>query len=173
MFSLWLFASALLAPLASGILPDSTQLTKDDIGTFAALSFGDTSEASDTPSCRAFPGTDAWPSKCEWQHLNKTLQGRLLHPDPPAAVCYEGEDYDEGACEFLLVDAGDSHFYVDHPLSVLTQWPQGSTCLAELDPAGNCTRGGFPEYVVSATRVADVQAAVNFARNKNLRLVIK
>lgn len=173
MWSLWLFAPALFATLASGAHPDSTQLTKDDIGTFAALSFGDTSEVSDSPSCRAFPGTDDWPSKCEWQHLNKTLQGRLLHPNPPAAVCYEGEDYDKDACQFLLLNAGDTHFYVDDPLTVLTQWTEGSTCLAELDPAGNCTRGGFPEYVVNVTRVADVQAGVNFARNKNLRLVIK
>lgn len=173
MYPLWLFASSLLAPLESGAILDSTQLTKDDIGTFTALSFGDSSEISDSPSCRAFPGTDSWPSKCEWQHLNKTLQGRLLHPDVPATVCYEGENYDEDACKFLMLDAGDSHFYVDHPLISLTQWTQGSTCLASLDPVGNCTRGGYPEYVVNVTRVADVQAGVNFARNKNLRLVIK
>jgi FAD/FMN-containing dehydrogenase len=37
----------------------------------------------------------------------------------------------------------------------------------------NCTLGGFPEYVVNATNVAQIQLAVNIARELNLRLVIK
>jgi FAD/FMN-containing dehydrogenase len=36
-----------------------------------------------------------------------------------------------------------------------------------------CTQGGYPVYVVNATNVADIQAAVNFARNTGIRLVIK
>lgn len=170
-----LVAPALLGALATAALPfETAQLTEDDIGTSSLLAFGDASRAPPPrPSCRAFPGSDDWPTRREWQRLNTTLQGLLLRPDPPAAVCYEGEAHDEDACRELVLSAGDTHFYIDDPLSVLAQWPQGSTCLPTLDPAGNCTRGGFPEYVVNATRVADVQVAVNFARNKNVRLVIK
>ncbi|KAK8042995.1 FAD-binding domain-containing protein [Apiospora phragmitis] len=36
-----------------------------------------------------------------------------------------------------------------------------------------CTVGGYPFYVVNATNVAQVQLAVNLARNLNLRLVVK
>jgi hypothetical protein len=39
--------------------------------------------------------------------------------------------------------------------------------------ASQCTLGGFPEYVVNVTSTAQVQLAVNFARNLNIRLVIK
>lgn len=39
--------------------------------------------------------------------------------------------------------------------------------------ASQCTLGGFPEYVVNVTSAAQVQLAVNFARNFNIRLVIK
>jgi hypothetical protein len=39
--------------------------------------------------------------------------------------------------------------------------------------ASQCTLGGFPEYVVNVTSAAQVQLAVNFARNLNIRLVIK
>jgi hypothetical protein len=52
---------------------------------------------------------------------------------------------------------------------------QGLTCLpgdADL-PNANCTLGGYPIYVVNARNAWDVQAGVNFARNKNIRLVIK
>lgn len=41
------------------------------------------------------------------------------------------------------------------------------------DPEGNCTVGGYPTYVVNASTVAQVQKAVNFARDSNLRLNIK
>ena len=173
MWSLRLVIPALLATLATAASFEAAQLTEDEIGTSSALAFGNPDDVAPRSSCRAFPGSDDWPSRCDWARLNTALQGRLLHPDPPAAVCYEGENHDEDACRELVLRAGDTHFYIDDPLSVLSQWPQGSTCLPDLDPAGNCTRGGFPEYVVNATRVADVQVAVNFARNKNVRLVIK
>lgn len=40
-------------------------------------------------------------------------------------------------------------------------------------PSNNCTLGGYPSYVVNASTVANIQLAVNFARNSNLRLVVK
>lgn len=174
MWSLRLFPATLLVTLVCGAPPPgTTQLADEDIGTFAPLSFGDPSAPHNPPSCRAFPGTADWPTRCEWQRLNKTISGHLLHPNPPAAVCYDGESHDEDACQDLLLSAGDTHFYIDDPLSVLSQWTQGSTCLPALNPEGECERGGFPEYVVNVTEVTHVQAGVNFARNKNLRLVIK
>lgn len=37
----------------------------------------------------------------------------------------------------------------------------------------NCTIGGYPEYAVSVRNVAQIQLAINYARNLNLRIVIK
>ncbi len=51
-------------------------------------------------------------------------------------------------------------------------WPlyEGLTCM----PTGaSCKLGGFPSYAVAATSVAQIQLAVNFARNANLRLIVK
>jgi FAD/FMN-containing dehydrogenase len=43
-----------------------------------------------------------------------------------------------------------------------------------VDPSsGDCTLGGFPVYSVNVSNVGQIQLAVNFARNANLRLVIK
>jgi hypothetical protein len=36
-----------------------------------------------------------------------------------------------------------------------------------------CTLGGLPEYAVNVSTAAQIQLAVNFARNLNIRLVIK
>lgn len=175
--SSWTSSRLLVAALALGAkaAPDPTaELTAQDIGDFAAVEFGDRSvRGFPRPACKAFPGTDSWPSAGDWRRLNSTLGGALLRPNPPAIICYEGPEYDEAACKNLVLRGGDTHFYIDDPLTVLSQWPQGSTCLPTEEPVGNCTRGGFPEYVVNVTSVKHVQAAVNFARNKNVRLVIK
>lgn len=54
-------------------------------------------------------------------------------------------------------------------------WPifQGKTCLAYNRPNGTCSLGGFPAYAVNVSSVAHVQLTLNFARNANIRLVIK
>jgi FAD/FMN-containing dehydrogenase len=42
-----------------------------------------------------------------------------------------------------------------------------------LEDKPHCYVGGYPEYVVNVSTVAQVQLAVNFARERNIRLVIK
>lgn len=39
--------------------------------------------------------------------------------------------------------------------------------------ANQCTLGGFPNYAINVSTAAQVQLAVNFARNLNIRLTIK
>jgi len=155
---------------------ESTQLTwRDTLGN-PFLRFGNTSLPQNTtaqPPCKAWPGSHDWPSDDEWKQFNKSIDGALLRPDPPGLACHEGPKRDAAQCEWLVRDAGRTSFWIDNPLAVLTQWPQGSTCAVALDAKGMCTRGGFPEYVVKVATVKHVQAAVNFARNKNVRVVIK
>ncbi|KAI0142709.1 FAD binding domain-containing protein [Xylariaceae sp. FL1272] len=152
-------------------------LTESDITSFPSIAFGNLSAASPTyngPACKVYPGTADWPSESEWTKLNSSLGGALLHPIPPAAVCYDGSDKDMAQCNFLLRDASSTRFYSNDPLTVLTNWPEGDSCYATATTAGlTCTRGGYPEYVVNVSTVKHIQGAVNFARNKDLRVVIK
>ncbi|CZR65972.1 related to isoamyl alcohol oxidase [Phialocephala subalpina] len=155
---------------------ESVQLKDSDVGNFSVIAFGDKSKLSfltSTPACKAFPGSSDWPIDAEWRQLNVSLGGVLLKPIPPAAVCYPGPNYDANKCSYLFQNATFTRFYINDPVTVLTAWPQGGTCYATPFPVGNCTQGGFPEYVVNASTVKHIQMAVNFARNKNLRLVIK
>jgi FAD/FMN-containing dehydrogenase len=56
-------------------------------------------------------------------------------------------------------------------------WPifQGKTCMARNNTRANdtCTLGSFPEYAVNVSNSAQIQLAVNLARNLNIRLVVK
>ncbi|KAI0503130.1 FAD binding domain-containing protein [Xylaria bambusicola] len=152
-------------------------LEEGDIGNFSAISFGNRATASpvyDGPECKVYPGTATWPNEAEWTRLNSTLDGALLKPIPAAAACYSGPFQNTNQCNFLLRNTSSSRFYINDPLTVLAMWPEGDTCYASASTAGlNCTQGGWPSYVVNVTTVKQIQAAVNFARNKNLRLVVK
>ena len=155
---------------------EAVQLQEDDIGNFKSIAFGDSSSVPavyNGPPCKLEPHDAAWPTEREWVHLNESLEGRLLHPFPAESACYPGPHHNESQCEFLLGPVNTTRFYLNDPLAVLTQWAEGDTCPATLDPAGKCTRGGYPFYVVNATTVKDIQLAINFARNKNIRLNIK
>jgi len=156
--------------------PFDTVLTEADIGSFSDIAFAGSYDNSSDPQisgCKSFPGDNDWPTETTWTQFNNSIDGGLLKPIPPAAVCYDGPYYDATKCSTLVRSASSTHFYLDHPLAVLTEWPQGSTCVASLNPVGNCTQGGFPTYVVNVSTIKQVQAAVNFARNRNIRLVIK
>lgn len=174
---LGIFLSGATAIKPRALASDSVLLTEEDIGDFSAIAFGDETAALSDPTppvpCKIFPDDDAWPPETEWARLNETLGGALLQPKPAAAACYQGPDFNLEQCQYLLTNASFTHFWVDEPLVALAEWSQGRTCALLMDPVGNCTRGGFPEYVVNATSVKHIQAAVNFARNKNIRLVIK
>ncbi|KAK3938316.1 hypothetical protein QBC46DRAFT_441054 [Diplogelasinospora grovesii] len=152
------------------------ELRDNDVGGSQDNSFGDTSvlQRRTSSRCKTFPGDPDWPTDDDWSHLNISLVGALLKPRPPASVCYPGDpSFNSARCSFLLNNASSTSFYLDDPLTILNIWPEGNTCLASLNPQGNCTQGGYPVYVVNATTVKQVQIAVNFARNKNLRLIIK
>ncbi|KAK0710465.1 hypothetical protein B0T21DRAFT_416018 [Apiosordaria backusii] len=159
---------------------ESKQLTKGDTTKYPDIDFGDTSSVPlnyNGPRCKIGPQDAAWPTIDEWGQLNTTLGGKLLRPIPAPVVCYPGPNYNVGACEFLAGGAARrTRFWLDDPLSVLSPWTQGNTCILSANVSGptrSCTQGGFPEYVVNATSVKDIQLAVNFARNNNIRLIIK
>ena len=57
-------------------------------------------EASDSSSCRCFPGDDCWPSVSTWDAFNQSVDGRLVATVPLAAPCH-APNYDENKCEAL------------------------------------------------------------------------
>lgn len=173
LLSLVLCAALLVGKTQGALKCEAIQLKDEEAIGFPAVKFGRWDHRPPKTKCKAFLGSDDWPLEREWQTLNATLGGALLQPPLPATACYPGPSQDAEACAFLVNNASNSHFYIDDPVSVLTQWPQGETCLPARNATGSCTRGGFPQYVVNASTVKHVQAAVNFARNNNVRLIIK
>ncbi|KAL5436005.1 hypothetical protein PMIN07_012137 [Paraphaeosphaeria minitans] len=152
---------------------ESKQLTDSDIIRFPDIHFGDVSQSPPQEECRYSPDDDDWPSDAEWQRFNATLGGALLKPQPLAISCYAGPEYDAAKCATLQSGWRNMAQHANHPISVMSQWATGMTCAPTKNPNSTCAQGGFPVYTVNAMTVRHVQMAVNFARNRNIRLVIK
>ncbi|KAF2179737.1 FAD-binding domain-containing protein [Zopfia rhizophila CBS 207.26] len=143
------------------------------------VSFDNGSEDSDalarrSGSCKSFPGDASWPKEMVWNIFDFLTGGALIPTIPIAAPCYKNwNNYDAGKCASIISKFPDPYFHEADPTSIA--WPifQGKTCLPINSPNGTCTLGGYPAYAVNVTNVAQVQLAVNFARNLNIRLVIK
>ncbi|KAK8101282.1 hypothetical protein PG999_011656 [Apiospora kogelbergensis] len=134
----------------------------------------DTAPTLEPGECRTFPGDSSWPLESEWSELNDLLGGSLIRTVPIAAPCYKDWDvYNKEQCDIVSDRFSDPYLHESDPTS--TMWPiwQGRSCLPTDDPNGTCTLGGYPVYAVNVTNVAQIQIALNFARNKNLRFVIK
>lgn len=129
-----------------------------------------------TSRCKVYPGDAAWPSYEAWSKLNALTDNRLLaKPTPPAAVCYPNEPvYNAEKCATLTASWNISYSHFIDPISMMSPVAQGMTCLPpNVFDTHNCTRGGYPLYVINATKPEHVQLGVNFARNTGIRLVVK
>lgn len=120
--------------------------------------------------CKPVPGGAKWPSVADWNALNRTIEGRLIAPTPPGAVCQPtSASYNEDACTRLVAfNWGSSEFHAQNPVSVDYN---DDTCLP--NAMAPCSGDGYPEYVVNATKRSDVQAAVKFAKRTGVRLIVK
>lgn len=125
--------------------------------------------------CRYDPNDKKWPSEKAWNKLKKQLSSpeALIPTVPQAAACY-GTTKNDARCQQLTSSWRDPATHIDDPTEVFSPLYQGLTCQppSRFD-SGSCTLGGYPAYVIKAKTVSDIQCAINFARNDNLRLIVK
>lgn len=137
------------------------------------------------------PDDSSWPSLSLWAALNSSLSGKLIADTPVAESCYPGQAFDSRTCASIGVDLTSQTFVSDNPIAL--SYPTDSCppinlpCSAGDNPTescpsanvtgaasvGTCSIGDQPRYTVNATEVAHVATGINFARQKNLRLVVR
>ena len=89
--------------------------------------------------------------------------------------CYPGPEYDESLCAYVDSQWTNASFQADSPVGL--SYPYNLTCPPITASAGEvpetCTLGLNPVYIVNATTPEHVSAGVNFAREHDIRLVVK
>jgi FAD/FMN-containing dehydrogenase len=139
----WLAGAPLLAPLLAN--------------------FPETARAKAVAATRTLrrvrPGHPGWPSATQWEALNKRVGGRLMKLADPLAACRA--DPSGKACSDFFDAIRNPYYNLDHAnLTQSSGWVDAWTS----QPSA---------YAVAASSAADVAAAVDFAREHHLRLVVK
>ncbi|KAI0891562.1 FAD-binding domain-containing protein [Annulohypoxylon nitens] len=167
--------------LTDAVIANLTNFELSDISLF---SFQNESTLNETLAkraipgfCKTYPSDPYWPFSSTWQLFNILLGGGLIKTVPYASSCYDSfKDYNSTKCDFITNNwINASIYHTEDPTSINAVLFQGSTCMppALMPSRSNCTIGGYPEYAVSVRNVAQIQLAINYARNLNLRIVIK
>src|SRR6266850_934176 len=108
---------------------------------------------------RARPSDPDWPSAASWERLKQEVGGRLIQVQSPLAACRDSPD--GAACKELFRKLKNPYYIGDEPgLTQTSGWVDAWTSAPSV-------------FAVAATKTQDVVAAVNFARENNLRLVVK
>ncbi|TVY64367.1 FAD-linked oxidoreductase hmp9 [Lachnellula suecica] len=123
--------------------------------------------------CKCGPRDECWPTFEEWGALNSSVSGKLIQNSPPAISCYPGPQQNDATCAAITTELTNSTFVANDPVAL--DYPVDDGCPVPLagQPLGNCSLGGIPVYTVNATCPEDVALAIDFARNHNIRLVVR
>jgi FAD binding domain len=108
---------------------------------------------------RVRPGDSAWPSEADWNQLGRDVGGRLVRVSSPLAACVDAPS--SAACAQVFRDLKNPYYLGDEVgLTQSLGWVDAWTSRPSV-------------YAVAAQTTDDVVAAVNFAREHNLRVVVK
>jgi FAD/FMN-containing dehydrogenase len=108
---------------------------------------------------RRHPSDPAWPSQSAWKQLNEAVGGNLIPVDFPLSVFKTDPD---GAAAKLLAENIRNPYYIG-------EQPGLTQTLGWVDAWA--TKPSV--YAVAARNAQDIAEAVNFARENELRLVVK
>src|SRR5271156_2511618 len=108
---------------------------------------------------RVRPGDAGWPSEEAWHSLGNAVGNRLVKLDDPFAACRDNPD--SPACQALLKEIRNPYFISE------------SVALTETSGWADAWTSRPSTYAVKVRTTGDAVAAVNFARENNLRLVVK
>jgi FAD/FMN-containing dehydrogenase len=108
---------------------------------------------------RVRPADPGWPSKAAWKRLNDAVDGNLMRISFPLAPCFSSATVAD--CKTLFADLKNPYYIGDNPgVTQTLGWIDAWTTQPSV-------------YAVAARNADHIAAAVNFARENKLRLVVK
>jgi FAD/FMN-containing dehydrogenase len=112
-----------------------------------------------TRFARRRPSDAAWPSQASWKRLNDAVGGNLIPVNLPLSILKTDPESD--AAKQLWENLKNPYYIGDQPgLTQTLGWVDAWSTQPSI-------------YAVAARNAQDIAAAVNFARENNLRLAIK
>lgn len=108
---------------------------------------------------RRRPSEADWPSRTAWKRLNDQVDGNLIPVEFPIEACIK--EIDGAACKSLIANVKNPYYIGEQPgLTQTLGWVDAWFTKPSV-------------YAVAAKDANHVAAAINFARQNDLRLVVK
>ncbi|KAL2846481.1 FAD-binding domain-containing protein [Aspergillus pseudodeflectus] len=134
-----------------------------------------------TAHCRCLPTDPCWPDPGAWDEFNRTINGHLISLRPIGAACH-GPEYNETRCEIVKDSTHNPLWRISEPAAYQwTNWESEETILG-VENGGcpisaprdtPCHQGRISLYAIMAHSAEEVQAAIRFAKQHNLRVTIR
>jgi len=135
--------------------------------------------------CRFIPGDADWPSKGTWDSLNKTVGGRLIANIPIGSSCYHStfdvvtqkydlSTYNAASCAAVQQAWHTPPLHEQSSSSVMQTYFANDSCNPIADQSGGkCGIGSYAQYSINVTGDADAVAGIAFAKEHNIRLLVR
>lgn len=115
--------------------------------------------AANSTHRRVRPGDASWPTASSWEKLKQKVGGNLIPVQFPLAECQGTSD--SASCQDVFKNLDNPYYIGDQPgLTQTLGWADAWITKPSV-------------YAVAARNADDIAAAVNFAREHRLRLVVK
>jgi len=130
--------------------------------------------------CLCTYGQPCWPSASTFFQLQSQVSQPLVYPLPTASPCYPSSNA-SGNCTAVIENWFDDNWRSSMPGSMdatnfeTFMFRNGTieACYLNTTITGTCGQGSVPAIGVDARSVKDIQAAVAFSVQQNLKLVVK
>ncbi|EUC27932.1 hypothetical protein COCCADRAFT_30703 [Bipolaris zeicola 26-R-13] len=143
------------------------------LGALQFASLADAAPADAPPAdCYRLPGDADWPATQAWSILNSTVNGKLVATVPIGSPCHD-PTYDADACSALKSQWLDPLTHTPSSHSVMQSYFANQSCDPFSDRTIPCTLGNYVSYSVKATQAKDVVSALKFAKDQNIRVVVR
>ncbi|KAJ7628823.1 hypothetical protein FB45DRAFT_1080117 [Roridomyces roridus] len=125
--------------------------------------------------CKCTSKDSCWPSTLEWAHLSSQLSRPIFHVQPLGYHCHNPH-FDDKVCAEVQANSLDPIWRPDQPGAAQydnLEFTTTSQCLVPGNRIALCGQGRVPTLGVNATTVSDLEKALKFAYERNLKVHIK
>ncbi|KAJ7621175.1 hypothetical protein FB45DRAFT_1062200 [Roridomyces roridus] len=125
--------------------------------------------------CKCTSNDACWPSPAQWNELSRTLSHPVFDVLPIGYHCHEPH-YNAALCAVVQENSANSIWRSDQPGAEQSdnwEFTAGSRCGITANRTTPCGQGRVPAVGVNATTELDVQRALRFAYERNLKVHVK
>ncbi|OHF00945.1 FAD binding domain-containing protein [Colletotrichum orchidophilum] len=122
--------------------------------------------------CKCFPGDACWPATAQWDALNTTVGGNLIATVPLGAPCHDPV-YDAATCATLKSEWQYADIHMESSSSVMAPFFANQSCDPFQPESRACVLGNYVVYAVDAKTPEHIAATIAFAKENNIRFIVR